>query len=162
MDILHHFLTNYHIVENEEDVLVILPGREDVIAEIVYSDPNLDIAIIECPGLNYPFVRLGSIEIPGLGDDVIAIGYPYGSELGDSASISKGVISAFRTIDGIKYIQTDAPANPGSSGGPLVNNYAEVIGIVEIDGNTVGDGRPGPITKLLREKFFEHAHSSRK
>ena len=125
-----YILTNSHVVEGENDFIVRLPDREEVIAEIEYQDPSLDIAIIKCPGNGYPYVPLGSIEELSLGDDVVAIGFPLGSLLGDSASTSKGIISAFRNIEGIEYIQTDAPVNPGSSGGPLVNTYGEIIGIV--------------------------------
>jgi len=125
-----YILTNNHVVEGEDNLIVRLPDREQVIAEVVYQDPGLDIAIIKCFGTGYPYVPLGSIEELSLGDDVVVIGYPLGSLLGDSASMSKGIVSAFRSIDDVSYIQTDAPANPGSSGGPLVNTYGEVIGIV--------------------------------
>ena len=123
-----YILTNNHVVEEEDYATVILPDKQEVTAEVVYRDQSLDIAIIKCPGAGYPHVPLGSIDKPGIGDDVIAIGHPVG--VGESASISKGVISALRTIAGTKYIQTDASANPGSSGGPLINAYGEFIGIV--------------------------------
>lgn len=123
-----YLLTNNHVVEEEDYATVRLPNRQDVIAEVVYRDQSLDIAILKCPGTGYSHVALGSIEEPDLLDDVIAFGHPVGE--GESASISKGIISSLRTVEGIEYIQTDAAANPGSSGGPLVNTYGEFIGIV--------------------------------
>ena len=124
-----YILTNNHIVEKSERALVRFPGKQEVLAEIVYRDKSLDLAILKCPGSNYSAVAVGSIEEPTLGEDVIAMGFPSVSAVGTSPSISKGIVSALRTIDGVKCIQTDAALNPGSSGGPLINMNGEVIGI---------------------------------
>ena len=124
-----YILTNEHVVSEGYHATINLPDGRNVEAEIVYRDSRLDIAILKCAGGNYPIVTLGSSIEPILGEDVVALGFPSAAQLGDSVSLSKGIISAFRTIDGVKYIQTDASLNPGSSGGPLVNVRGEVIGM---------------------------------
>ncbi len=124
-----YVLTNEHVVSEGYYATVNLPDRRSIRAEIVYRDQKLDIALLKCAGDNYPTVTLGSDTEPILGEDVVALGFPSAAQLGDSVSLSKGIISAFRTIDGVKYIQTDASLNPGSSGGPLVNVRGEVIGM---------------------------------
>ena len=124
-----YVLTNNHVVEKGYYARVFLPNKTEIRAEVVYRDEIRDIAILKCPNGNYSAVSLGSSEELGLGEDVIAIGFPSASVLGDSPSISKGIVSAFRTIDGVKYIQTDASLNPGSSGGPLVNIRGDIVGM---------------------------------
>jgi len=124
-----YVLTNEHVVSEGYYATINLPDKGSVEAEILYRDPKLDIAILKCTGGNYPVVTLGSETESMLGEDVVALGYPSAAELGDSVSLSKGIVSAFRTIEGISYIQTDASLNPGSSGGPLVNLRGEVIGM---------------------------------
>jgi hypothetical protein len=124
-----YVLTNEHVVSEGYYATLYLHDGRSVKAEIVYREPKLDIAILKCASGSYPTVTLGSSTEPILGEDVVALGFPSAAQLGDSVSLSKGIISAFRTIDGVKYIQTDASLNPGSSGGPLVNIRGEVIGM---------------------------------
>ncbi len=124
-----YVLTNEHVVSEGYYATLNLPDGRSVKAEIIYRDPKLDIAILKCTGGNYPMVTLGSSTEPTLGEDVVALGFPSAAQLGDSVSLSKGIISAFRTIGGVRYIQTDASLNPGSSGGPLINTRGEVIGM---------------------------------
>jgi hypothetical protein len=124
-----YVLTNEHVVSEGYYATLNFPDKRSVEAQIIYRDPRLDIAILKCAGGNYPVVTLGSTTEPELGEDVVALGYPSAAQLGASVSLSKGIVSAFRTISGIKYIQTDASLNPGSSGGPLVNLRGEVIGM---------------------------------
>lgn len=124
-----YVLTNHHVVEKGYYATVHVPDRGVVRAQIVHKDPTLDIAILKLPGNGYPLVTLGSSERPALGEEVIALGYPLANVLGDSISVSRGIISAFRTVGSNRYIQTDTPINPGSSGGPLANIRGEVIGI---------------------------------
>jgi len=124
-----YVLTNEHVVSEGYYATLNFPGKRSVEAQIIYRDPALDIAILKCAGGEYPVVTLGSTAEPELGEDVVALGYPSAAQLGASVSLSKGIVSAFRTINGIKYIQTDASLNPGSSGGPLVNLHGEVIGM---------------------------------
>lgn len=101
-----YILTNNHVVGVMDYATVRIPGRGQLSSEVIYRDPFLDIAILKCPGTGFDIVTLGSIDEPVMGDDVIAIGYPESYALGDAASTSKGIISAFRYYDGIYYIQT--------------------------------------------------------
>jgi hypothetical protein len=125
-----YVLTNNHVVEKGYYATIHVPDGGVVRAQIVHRDPTQDIAILKLPGNGYPLVTLGSSERPVLGEEVIALGYPLANVLGDSVSVSRGIISAFRTVGSNRYIQTDTPTNPGGSGGPLVNIYGEVIGII--------------------------------
>ncbi len=124
-----YVLTNEHVVSEGYYATLNLLDKRSIQAEILYRDKSLDIAILKSTYGNYPMVTLGSTTEPELGEDVVALGYPSAAQLGDSVSLSKGIVSAFRTIEGISYIQTDASLNPGSSGGPLVNLRGEVIGM---------------------------------
>ena len=124
-----YVLTNEHVVSEGYYATLNFPNKRSVEAQIIYRDPRLDIAILKCTSGNYPVITLGSTTDPELGEDVVAIGYPSAAQLGASVSLSRGIVSAFRTISGIEYIQTDASLNPGSSGGPLVNLRGEVIGM---------------------------------
>ncbi|MFC1990218.1 trypsin-like peptidase domain-containing protein [Chloroflexota bacterium] len=124
-----YVLTNEHVVSESHFATLNLPDKKSILAGIIYRDQALDIAILKSAGVNYPVVILGSKAEPMLGEDVVALGFPSAAKLGSSVSVSKGIISAFRTIDGVNYIQTDASLNPGSSGGPMVNMQGEVIGM---------------------------------
>ena len=124
-----YILTNNHVIDGENNLVVRFNDRTQSNAQIVYQNSSLDIAIIKCSANNLSSVQLGSSEDGTVGSEVIAVGYPYGSILGDSPTISKGIISSFRYIDSVNYIQTDTALNPGSSGSPLVNIYGEIIGL---------------------------------
>ncbi|MFC1955017.1 trypsin-like peptidase domain-containing protein [Chloroflexota bacterium] len=124
-----YILTNNHIVQDVQSVRVILMDGGEFPGTVVERDEDKDLAIVEISisGFNLPAVTLGDSETLKAGEDVIAIGYPFGLE--GKATVSKGIISAFRTGEGVHYIQTDASINPGNSGGPLINSKGEVIGI---------------------------------
>jgi serine protease Do len=90
------------------------------------------LAILKLTGspANLPAAVLGSASDIVIGGVVIAAGFPLGSDLPGPASFTQGIVSAIRTLDGQKYVQTDVAINPGNSGGALVNrNNAKVIGI---------------------------------
>ena len=73
----------------------------------------------------------GSSAQVSAGQDVLAVGFQLGSAFGDSPTVTRGIVSAVRTdATGAKWIQTDAPINPGSSGGPLLDRSGRVIGVV--------------------------------
>lgn len=125
-------LTNNHVVEQGFQSNVFLSDGTLLRADIVYRDPVHDIAFLRCPGGVYSYLAIGGKKGPVLGQDVVTIGYPLAAMLGDSPSVSKGIISAFREFNGTKYIQTDASVNPGNSGGALFNMYGELIGMVSL------------------------------
>jgi serine protease Do len=123
-------LTNNHVVEGADEVVVELTdGREFVAAEIK-TDPDSDLAVIRlADARDLPVGRLGDSDTLSIGDWVIAIGNPFELE----TTVSAGIISGKgRELGGIRraqFLQTDAAINPGNSGGPLVNLAGEVIGI---------------------------------
>jgi len=124
-----YILTNNHIVEGVESAIVILMDSGQSPGTVICRDELRDLAIIKITvsGFSLPIVALGNSDELEIGEEVIVIGYSLGLE--GSATVSKGIISAFRTGEGVDYIQTDAAINPGNSGGPLTNFKGEVIGI---------------------------------
>ncbi len=128
-----YILTNSHVVEKAQKIMVTLSDGRKVRATLVGRDPESDIAVIKIPSQYVEAVAiLGDSDILRCGQKVIAIGNPFGL----SYTLTTGVISALNrdiiTEDGVKLeglIQTDAAINPGNSGGPLLNSIGEVIGI---------------------------------
>jgi len=132
IDSTGYVLTNYHVVEDATSVQITLTTGEQYQAAVFASDEDRDLAIIEINSsrTDFPEATLGSSQDTAIGDGVLTIGYPYPFDLEGEASFSMGIVSAFRTMDDYDWIQTDAAANPGNSGGPLVNLDGEVIGII--------------------------------
>ncbi len=128
-----HILTNYHVIENADEINVITYGEEEISAEIVGADPASDVAVLKLNSdETYPTVNLGNSESLRVGELVFAIGSPLSKGL--AHTVSMGIVSAKgRTSLGLNpyesYIQTDAAINPGNSGGALVNFDGELIGI---------------------------------
>lgn len=123
-------LTNNHVVDEADEVVVELADGREFVATDVRTDPETDIAIIRIPDASdLPVARLGDSDNTQIGDWVLAVGNPFELE----ASVSAGIISAKgRSIGSARrasFLQTDAAINPGNSGGPLVNLRGEVIGI---------------------------------
>ena len=94
---------------------------------VVAFDRKRDLAIIRIAGFNLPTVKLSTSHDIAAGEAVILIGSPHGLE----GTVTTGVVSAVRDAGGFKVIQTDAAANPGNSGGPLLNASGEVIGVLD-------------------------------
>jgi serine protease Do len=123
-------LTNNHVVEGADEVVVELSDGREFKAEEIKTDPESDLAVIRLRGAkDLPVARLGDSDALAIGDWVIAIGNPFELE----TTVSAGIISGKgRELGGIRraqFLQTDAAINPGNSGGPLVNLAGEVIGI---------------------------------
>jgi S1-C subfamily serine protease len=129
-----HIITNFHVIEDAEELLVTLPDETSVIAEVVGADPSNDLAVLKVdvnPDLLYP-VPLGQSNDLRVGQFVIAIGNPFGYE----RTLTVGVVSALgRVIESPddrfigEIIQTDAAINPGNSGGPLLDLRGRVVGV---------------------------------
>ncbi|MGA8865176.1 MAG: trypsin-like peptidase domain-containing protein [Gallionella sp.] len=128
-----HILTNYHVVSGVDKIRVQLADKRSFEAKIVGADPKTDVAIIRLSGHvpdDLPTVQLGDSDAVKVGYLVIAVGAPFGL----AQTVTSGIISAKGRSDvGIAayedFLQTDAPFNPGNSGGPLVNMRGEVIGM---------------------------------
>ena len=125
-----YIITNYHVVEQSDDIKVILYDKRSFRAKIIGSDPKTDLAVIRISAKELPIVPWGDSEKLQVGEFVLAIGNPFAL----SHTVTMGIVSAVGRVDvGIadyeNFIQTDAAINPGNSGGPLVNIKGELIGI---------------------------------
>ena len=124
-----YVLTAAHVVSGLKTVPVRLRGGMVLEATVVRLNENADTALLKIPGSSYrPLIVVGEATPVPVGLDVYAIGNPAAKEL--TASVSRGVVSGNREIDGRKFIQTDAAANPGSSGGPLLGRDGRVLGLI--------------------------------
>jgi len=134
-------VTNNHVIEGAEDILVRIEGEKEYEAKVIGADPFSDLAVLKIKSSEkFKPVKFGDSDKARIGDWVIAIGNPFG--LG--GTVTSGIISARnRNIGMARYedfIQTDASINQGNSGGPLFNVDGDVIGI-----NTAIFGRQGNI-----------------
>lgn len=156
-----YILTNSHVVEGADEVLVTLAdGESKYTAEIKGLDQKLDIALLKIDAKrNLPVAQLGNSEELQIGEWVMAIGNPFGLE----ETVTAGIVSAKERVIGAgpydDFIQTDASINPGNSGGPLFNMQGDVVGIntaIVAGGQGIGFAIPINAAKLiitqLREK----------
>jgi serine protease Do len=121
-----HALTAGHVVSGLDEVNVVLSSGLELPARVIRVDPRADVALIQISGSRHACIRTG--PEPAIGADVYVIGSTFGEEL--ALSVSKGIVSGEREVEGVKLIQTDAAANPGTSGGPLVDAQGRATGIV--------------------------------
>jgi serine protease Do len=121
-------MTNAHVVDGADEVLVTLTDKRELRARIVGADRRTDVAVVKVEATGLPTVKLGDVNRLKVGEWVMAIGSPFGLE----NTVTAGIVSAKgRDIPGdfVPFIQTDVAINPGNSGGPLINLRGEVIGI---------------------------------
>ena len=137
-------VTNRHIVEGRDRVTVWLATEVHGIVEkyqgiVIWRHPSLDLAYVEIDAnRRFTPVPIGDSDELRVGEDVIAIGFPLGGSLGMEPTVSVGIISAIRS----GRLQTDASLNPGNSGGPLLNMFGQVVGVVVSRVETNETGRP--------------------
>jgi serine protease Do len=122
-----YVMTNAHVVEGADEVLVTLPDKREFKAKIVGADKRTDVAVVKIDASGLPAVRVGDPNRLKVGEWVMAIGSPFGLE----NTVTAGIVSAKGrdTGDYLPFIQTDVAINPGNSGGPLINLRGEVVGI---------------------------------
>jgi len=124
-----YIITNHHVVENADQIIVRLADRREFEAELIGSDPQSDIALLKIDAGKLPTLKFGDSKILRAGEWVVAIGSPFNFE----QSVAAGIISATgrstNTQQYVPFIQTDVAINPGNSGGPLLNLDGEVVGI---------------------------------
>ena len=119
-------ITNYHVVRGAQSLGVHFPNKASVRVDSLlgYSIEN-DVAAIQIPEISVPPLATQPSQQIKVGDHVVAVGAPLGLE----STVSEGIVSALRDVSGTHIIQTTASISPGSSGGPLLNDYGKVIGV---------------------------------
>jgi serine protease Do len=120
-------MTNAHVVDGADEVLVTLTDKREFKAKIIGADKRSDVALVKIEATGLPAVKVGDVNKLRVGEWVMAIGSPFGLE----NSVTAGIVSAKLRDTGeyLPFIQTDVAINPGNSGGPLINMRGEVVGI---------------------------------
>jgi serine protease Do len=120
-------MTNAHVVDGADEVLVTLTDKREFKAKIIGTDKRSDIALVKIDATGLPAVKVGDVSRLKVGEWVMAIGSPFGLD----NTVTAGIVSAKQrdTGDYLPFIQTDVAINPGNSGGPLINMRGEVVGI---------------------------------
>ncbi|MDP3650613.1 MAG: Do family serine endopeptidase [Rhodoferax sp.] len=120
-------MTNAHVVDGADEVLVTLTDKREFKAKIIGADKRSDVAVVKIDANGLPAIKVGDVSRLRVGEWVIAIGSPFGLE----NTVTAGIVSAKQrdTGDYLPFIQTDVAINPGNSGGPLINMRGEVVGV---------------------------------
>ena len=126
VDAAGYILTNEHVVNGQSRLTAVFDNGAHLTATVIASDATRDIALLKVTAAGTLTVLPFATSVRE-GDEVVALGHPL--NLGESMTITRGIVSAFRTIRGVSYIQTDAAINPGNSGGPLLNVEGEIVGM---------------------------------
>ncbi|QVL45308.1 MAG: DegQ family serine endoprotease [Methylophilaceae bacterium] len=124
-----YILTNAHVINAADEVLVKLSDKREFKAKIIGADKRTDIALIKIDAKNLPKVTIGDPSKLKVGEWVAAIGSPFGLENTMTAGIVSAVGRALPQENYVPFIQTDVAINPGNSGGPLFNLAGEVVGV---------------------------------
>ncbi|MFQ5344830.1 MAG: DegQ family serine endoprotease [Mariprofundus sp.] len=162
-----YVVTNNHVVEGADEVIVKMRDGTEHEAKIIGTDPKLDIALIKLKSKHLKAVHLGNSDQLRVGDWVVAIGNPFGLE----QTVTAGIVSAKGRVIGSgpydDFIQTDAAINPGNSGGPLFNRKGEVVGINTAiysrsgGNNGIGFAIPINLAKSVINELREKGHVTR-
>lgn len=136
-------VTNAHVVQGLSTVEVRFTGGRAYGGRVLGVDEVADIALLDI-SVSRPLkaVALGDSNEIMVGEDVVAMGFPLGDMLGVSPTITRGIVSAKRSISEVTLLQTDAAINPGSSGGPLFGRDGKVVGVNTSKLFRADDGRP--------------------
>ncbi len=141
-----YIVTNNHVIEGAQKIKVVLNDKREFDARLIGTDPSTDIAVLKIESENLPYLKFGNSNGLKLGEWVLAVGNPFNL----TSTVTAGIVSAMARNIGVNrsqdlsiesFIQTDAAVNPGNSGGALVNQNGELIGI-----NTAIASRTGSYT----------------
>jgi len=124
-----YVLTNNHVVDHADKVMVKLNDRREVEAEVIGTDERTDVALLKIKADNLPVVDIGNPDKLKVGQPVLAIGSPFGFDYSATAGIVSAKSRALPNESYVPFIQTDVAINPGNSGGPLFNADGQVVGI---------------------------------
>jgi Do/DeqQ family serine protease len=165
-----YVLTNFHVVEGADDIVIQLADGREIQAKVRGADPESDLVVLKTEGdvANLPAITLGDLDKVHVGDVVLAIGNPFGF----GNTVTSGIVSALgRNHLGINrfedFIQTDAPINPGNSGGALVDTAGNLIGINSTiyseSGGSMGIGFAIPVSlaRNVLEQIIAHGEVTR-
>lgn len=163
-----YVITNYHVIEDADEIIVTLNDGRRMNGELIGVDPEVDLAVIHIDAEGLTEVSFGDSDQLRVGDIVVAIGNPFGL----SQTVTSGIVSALgRTGLGIEgyedFIQTDASINPGNSGGALVNLAGRLVGIntaiVGASGGNVGIGFaiPSNMARVIMAQLVEYGEVRR-
>jgi serine protease Do len=147
-----YVLTNAHVVDGADEVIVTLTDRREFKAKVLGSDKRSDVALLKVDATRLPSLTIGDSNKIRVGEWVIAIGSPFNLE----NTVTAGIISAKSRDTGeyLPLIQSDVAVNPGNSGGPLINMRGEVIGInsqiATLSGGYNGISFAVPIDEVMR------------
>ena len=128
-----YLITNSHVVDIKGDISVTYPNGKITTANIISNDIASDIAILKVADIDALALEFSETLNLKVADTLYAIGYPLNLE--GEATVSKGILSARRSLAGIEYLQTDATIDNGSSGGPLINTEGKVVGMNSLSSN---------------------------
>ncbi|MBY0548121.1 MAG: trypsin-like peptidase domain-containing protein [Candidatus Obscuribacterales bacterium] len=162
-----YILTTLHVVQNATEIKVSLADGRSFDAKVIGRDGFTDLALIKVPGTGLQEIRFGDPERLKLGEWVVAIGNQFGLEHTVTCGLISGLhreAKAFTPSFGartgaVKFIQTDTPINPGSSGGPLLNLRGEVVGInsfIRDDAQNIGFALPASLAREVGEKLMRN------
>lgn len=120
-------VTNHHVIRGIKNLFIKQVGKKQLIKvkKVVIADSQKDLAVLEVEGNIGRELKLSETSV-AIGEDIYVIGNPEGLE----GTLSQGIISQLRKIDGKQFLQITAPVSPGSSGGPVLNKNGEVVGVV--------------------------------
>jgi Do/DeqQ family serine protease len=163
-----YILTNNHVVETADEIEVSLSDGRKLLAKVVGSDPETDLAVLHVEAKDLPGTTFGSSDTLRVGDIVLAIGNPFGF----GQTVTAGIVSALgRSGLGINvfenFIQTDAAINPGNSGGALVDASGNLVGIntaiFSRNGGSMGIGFATPVStaKVVLEQIIKNGSVTR-
>jgi serine protease DegQ len=157
-----HVITNYHVIEQADEIIVTLEDGRELKAELLGADPDTDLAVLRIAADDLTAIPLADSRRLRVGDFVVAIGNPFGL----NQTVTSGIVSALGRsglgIEGYEsFIQTDASINPGNSGGPLVNLNGELVGIntaiLAPSGGNVGIGFaiPSNMARAIKRQIVD-------
>ncbi|HLG28632.1 MAG TPA: trypsin-like peptidase domain-containing protein [Candidatus Brocadiales bacterium] len=124
-------VTAYHVIKDAKVITVYLSKDSVVSAKVIHGDPVNDLALLQIENPTPIFLQIAPMRSVKMGDKVFTIGFPMSAVLGREAKYSDGVVSSpSGPKDASSFLQITVPIQPGSSGGPLVNERGEVVGII--------------------------------
>jgi hypothetical protein len=133
-----YILTNYHVIDEKGQVTVKLNTGITLTAKVIKTNTAADLALLKVDAQDLPALPFATGEIE-VGEEAVAIGTP--GDLALEQTVSKGIVSGKRVIEGKKFLQTDVSINPGNSGGPLLNDQGQILGIITM--KIIGKGLEG-------------------